>query len=618
MAGANDTNLHEYSYKHLYEDKLAGNEGSPMSRYDNVNSEHFAYIVFEPTRYEKALQPYINAYGPSLRIPVSPSTLAISKEAPHTEVRSIMFGGILERNAPGLRHFSVTSFIPGTPYTTTRGDYGFQNYYPWAEDLGGGQRVYTNGTLEDDNLICTQTGWISFVNLLMDRRIILKFHLIKAPAFRHRDECFNVCIKSFTYQHNPHDDLDYTIEFIEWKEPTIRIGTEQVIDATPDEPQKPKAPSGGQILLVMHQFQGVNTVHVANGTQLLIQIHGKGKMTTSGAGYEFSMSGFDAEYMDFVEKRFNDECRHRINCASVSDVDFRPTKITSVTLGLKPNNMSGGLNALGYKAYALSQLTTAEFNSLLKRLSGLKISDISAQTGWIEYAPASGDFENAIRKMFRKLGDDMVRKIEDKVFPVIRETIKQTKFLSPKPLKLYDGGAWTGYGEKGDTLTYDGTVQHFPMASVKGTDNKGDLTKGEFTRNPALDASNQSMNVNRSGLHKLVIDETGYVRYDDLVRRVRKFKIPLKDCAIGIQITDMFFVARNDGSRLFAQCTAKATVTVTQSQVSSELYSTVDTIGNKLHKGQRITVLDSHLRAPTKTETTASKQLGEWNKVLKR
>lgn len=609
--GAKDTLIHEISNKYQYESKLEGNEGAPISRYQNINSEHFAYIMFEPTRYEKDLQPYINAYGPTLRIPVSPATLSISKESEHNEVQSIMFGGILERNAPGLRHFAVTSFIPGTPYTTGYGDYGFQNYYPWAEDRGDGQRVYTNGTLEDGNLICTQTGWISFVNLLMDRRIILKFHLIKAPAFRHRDECFHVCIKSFTYQHNPHDDLDYTIEFVEWREPTIKIGEEQVIDVAEDEPPaKKKSPTGGKILLVMHEFQGVNTMILHNSAQVLLQLHGGGR-----AWYWESKSAKTVINSQYVLSTLpiDQWVRSRIESYHTPDVDLRPTKLTTVSLGIKPNNMSGGLNVLGYKAYSLSQLRKDDADSLFKDM--ITLDERATGIGMIYPESASSPPVYSTAEINKEV-NVAVQYALDRCDKDLREEIKtivnKRKWLQPAPLKLYDGGEFTGLGETGDKITLDGSIQNFATESPT-LPVSFDPTFGDFTKNPAYDPESKTMNVNRTGLHKLVIDETGQVRYDDLVRRIRKFNVPLIDYSYGLTVTVESSELRDVGDHLEYRIIITAKTSFNKQQLSNDLYSTVDTVGVKLHKGQRITVLDSHLREPTKQELQLQSATRQWN-----
>lgn len=620
--GAKDTFIHEISNKYQYESKLEGNEGAPLSNYKSIHSEHFAYIMFEPTRYEKELRPYINAYGPTLRIPVSPATLSISKESAHNEVQSIMFGGILERNAPGLRHFSVTSFIPGTPYTTGYGDYRFQNYYPWAEDLGGNVRVYTNGTLDDDNLICTQTGWISFVNLLMDRRIILKFHLIKAPAFRHRDECFNVCIKSFTYQHNPHDDLDYTIEFVEWREPTIRIGEEQVIDVNePDEPpKKKKSPKGGKILLVMHQFQGVNTVILNNSTEILWMIHGGGQaqLRLSQSSYLQVLYPQLKPYKAALKAELS-YFENGLKSGKTSNTDLRPTKLTMVMLGMGTSNHNPNrawsnrpANATGEMMYTLSQLTKKEYDRLNDELDKLPPIGLAVEV----YNHPIRTSEN-IRGAYWSLYLQANQRAEKELFAQVREILKHGNFLSPQPLKLYDGGDFTGYGEKGDTETYDGTIQAFGLNHAPDTD---PYETDDFTRSPVFDMSNQQWNIRRTGLHDMVVDETGLVRYDDLVRRVKKFKVPMMDRRLGyiIEIISLQVGGIDpdtaDFSLLFKVRPSLSDI----SKVREDLYSTIDTVGVKLHKGQRLTVLDSHLREPTKLELEFQQSVKEWNKATGR
>lgn len=617
--GAKDTLMQAVSNKYQYEASLEGNEGAPMSRYDSIHVEHFAYIMFEPTRYEKDLRPYINAYGPTLRIPVSPATLAITKEAEHNEVQSVMFGGILERNAPGLRHFSVTSFIPGTPYTTGYGDYRFQNYYPWAEDLGGGVRVYTNGTLNDDNLICTQTGWVSFVNLLMDRRIILKFHLVKAPAYRHRDECFNVCIKSFTYQHNPHDDLDYTIEFIEWREPSIRVGEEQVIDLKEDTPPAhKKSPAGGQILLVMHEFQGVNTMLLNNAAQVLMQIHGGRNVSV----YESMIPNPIIDPTITMSLPLKSWVLSDFKAKKMTDEDFRPSKMTTVSLGIKPQNYSG-LNELGYKAYSLSQTSKAEAERFKSELE--KIAPVQ-RVAYATVRPVSSSSpivysDDAIKAAVSRAVETCFILIDAGLRDAIREKAHSIKWLKPAPLKLYDGGDFTGYGESGEIPTYDGSIQAHRRDMTDITDTLSwataatAATSDNFTANPVYDADSKTMNINRSGIHDLIIDETGQVRYDDLVRRVKKFNIPLRDYRLSIWIKVLEIRLEDKGTYLDFTVRAEGSLNVSPQQLSNDLYSTVDTVGTKLYKGQRITVLDSHLRAPTKTELALQKRQREWDRT---
>ena len=47
-------------------------------------------------------------------------------------------------------------------------------------------------------------------------------------------------------------------------------------------------------------------------------------------------------------------------------------------------------------------------------------------------------------------------------------------------------------------------------------------------------------------------------------------------------------------------------------------YAVIDTVGAKLHKGQRFMVLDSHLRPPTTTELEWARHLNSANARLKR
>lgn len=616
-SGAKDILESSVSYKYQYESKLAGNEGDPLTDRSMERSEHYAFIVLEPTRYEKDLQPYINAYGPSLRIPVSPSTLAINRAAAHNEVQSIMFGGVLERNAPGLRSFAISSFIPATPYYLGRGDYGFQNYYPWNEDMGDGKRKITNGTLKDDNLCCTQQGWISFVNLLMNRRIILKFHLIKAPTYRHRQECMLVCIRNFTYAHNPHDDLDYTLEFVEWREPAIRIGEEQIIKNNDDAPKPPKNKSGGKILLVMHELQGVNTVILNPRTERLLTLYGL-KMSTDASASITKLTIATNWPIELNElKKGLSEFIPTLKHATDEKTDYRKTKLTHVSLGTIPQGSYSSLNITGIERLSLSQLTESGYKKALEQfkqilsLKGSLTESVSIDTG-VLYPDT---LLNMIKRNIKSLQSSLERKIREKCDQRIKEIINSLQYLEPPPLKLYDGGQTTGFGEKGDKIQYDGTLNAYEIPNVSS-----DPTSGQFTANNWYDTSSNTMGINRSGLHKMVIDETGLVRYDDLVRRVLRRNIKTTYYHF-----DVSMKVRNIG--VVETSSVKHTVSVTMDyqagyvwndNASEYKYAVIDTVGAKLHKGQRFMVLDSHLRPPTKTELEWARHLNSANARLKR
>ena len=619
-SGAKDILESSVSYKYQYESKLAGNEGDPLTDRSMERSEHYAFIVLEPTRYEKDLQPYINAYGPSLRIPVSPATLAINRAAEHNEVQSIMFGGVLERNAPGLRSFAISSFIPATPYYLGRGDYGFQNYYPWNEDMGDGKRKITNGTLKDDNLCCTQQGWISFVNLLMNRRMILKFHLIKAPTYRHRQECMLVCIRNFTYTHNPHDDLDYTLELVEWREPAIRIGEEQIIKNNEDDaPKPPKNKSGGKILLVMHELQGVNTVVLNPRTERLLTLYGL-KMSTDASA---SITKLEVNVQGIVGRNFLPVALSNLlptlKHATDEKTDYRKTKLTHVSLGTIPQGSYSSLNITGIERLSLSQLTENGHKTALERFKQiLSLKGSVTESEFIEIEGLSTDtILNATTRAIKRLQSTLERQIRQTCEQRVKEIINSLSYLEPPPLKLYDGGQTTGYGEKGDKIQYDGTLNAYEIPNVSS-----DPTNGQFTVNNWYDTSSNTMGINRSGLHKMVIDETGLVRYDDLVRRVvrRNIKTTYYNFYVSMKVKNVS-VTEN------AQSPRGYTISVTMDyqagyswndNASEYKYAVIDTVGAKLHKGQRFMVLDSHLRPPTKTELEWARHLNSANSRLKR
>lgn len=613
-----DTMRHSLSQKSLYSSGLAGNEGAPMSNYESLNAAHYAYVMFEPTRYEKILQTYINAFGPTLRIPVTPATLEITREAAHSEVQGIMFGGILERNAPGLRHFAVTSFIPGTSRDPGQNDYRWQNYYPWKEDLGDGRTKVTNGTRKDDNLVATQSGWVSFVNLLMDRRIILKFHLVKAPFDRHRNECFLVCIRSFRYSHNPHDDLNYTIEFVEWREPKIRIGDEQIITAEEPEEKPPKAPSGGQILLIMHQVGGVKTQVLHSGTQLLLSAHGGDWIMHKGdtPGFLPIPDGTQLIMPDLLtgitRGMFDEMAKH----GKTDNIDLRVQKVTSVSLGIPPSGMSTA-NVIGQKVISLSCMKKKDYQTLKDAVKSIKKGSFYISTDvYIQHINSVTEGRKAITKHFNNIrtavGKDCIQKV--------REIIESGKFLSPPNIKLYDGGQLTGYGESGleKDYQYDGSIQAYPIPG------SSDPEGGALTNKSVYDASSKSWNVNRSGTHNLIIDETGYVRYDDLVKRISKFNIPLTDWTVGgtFRVKDISYgmigQPTQQGYKLVFDSHVEFQPIVYFHEDAKALFSTIDTVGNRMHKGQRFTVLDSHLRKPTKDELALDRKFGTYNKALKR
>ena len=617
-SGAKDILESSVSYKYQYESKLAGNEGDPLTDRSMERSEHYAFIVLEPTRYEKDLQPYINAYGPSLRIPVSPSTLAINRAAAHNEVQSIMFGGVLERNAPGLRSFAISSFIPATPYYLGRGDYGFQNYYPWNEDMGDGKRKITNGTLKDDNLCCTQQGWISFVNLLMNRRIILKFHLIKAPTYRHRQECMLVCIRNFTYAHNPHDDLDYTLELVEWREPAIRIGEEQIIKNNEDDaPKPPKNKSGGKILLVMHELQGVNTVVLNPRTERLLALYGL-KMSTDASASITQLTITTNWPIERNElKKGLSEFIPTLKHTTDEKTDYRKTKLTHVSLGTIPQGSYSSLNITGIERLSLSQLTEGGHKKALEQfkqilsLKGSLTESVSIDTNVLY----TDTLLNVIKRNIKSLQSSLERKIRETCDQRIKEIINSLQYLEPPPLKLYDGGQTTGFGEKGDTIQYDGTLNAYEIPKVSS-----DPTSGQFTANNWYDTSSNTMGINRSGLHKMVIDETGLVRYDDLVRRVlrRNIKTTYYHFDVSMKVRKIGVIETSSDKHTVSVTIDYQAGYVWNDNASEYKYAVIDTVGAKLHKGQRFMVLDSHLRPPTKTELEWARHLNSANARLKR
>ena len=355
-----------------------------------------------------------------------------------------------------------------------------------------------------------------------------------------------------------------------------------------------------------------------NSTQILLQIHGGGHINAF-SGFRPQMNHVTTTYEKQVEVLYDSVFLAGLKSAKLSDVDLRPTKLTSVSLGVKPSNMSGGLNVLGYKAYHLSQMSKSGYEAFSKQMHSLpRGSTLTARSE--EYDYETWGAHSVMTKVYTSLVKDCIRVGEKYILDVARDVIKSAKWLQPSPLKIYDGGEFTGLGETGEKLTWDGSIQNFATESPT-LPVSFDPTFGDFTKNPAYDPESKTINVNRSGLHKLIIDETGQVRYDDLVRRIRKFNIQLKDWKIGVQISivecrvTITRVPPPDGqpTKVYAECAFYAELRTEESQVSNDLYSTVDTVGVKLHKGQRITVLDSHLREPTKQELQLQSATRQWN-----
>lgn len=173
----------------------------------------------------------LNSYGYFMPIPVSPSNLEYKRGASHNEAYGIVSGGLLQRNLPKLWHLTIDTYLPRDIYERT--------FHNWSQD-----REWSGEY--------TQQHFVDYINLIMQYKIPLALFDSSSPErIRHNAEYW--CIEQFNYKMQPHDDIDYTLELIEWKEPHVKLSEIEMKEVT----QSPTGPSvrrgDGTALMVFGQ-----------------------------------------------------------------------------------------------------------------------------------------------------------------------------------------------------------------------------------------------------------------------------------------------------------------------------------------------------------------------------
>lgn len=173
----------------------------------------------------------LNAYGYFMPIPVSPSNLEYKRGASHNEAYGIVSGGLLQRNLPKLWHLTIDTYLPRDIYERT--------FHNWSQD-----REWSGEY--------TQQSFVDYINLVMQYKIPLALFDSSSPErIRHNAEYW--CIEQFNYKMQPHDDIDYTLDLIEWKEPHVNLSEVEMKEVT----QTPTGPSvrrgDGTALMVFGQ-----------------------------------------------------------------------------------------------------------------------------------------------------------------------------------------------------------------------------------------------------------------------------------------------------------------------------------------------------------------------------
>lgn len=191
-----------------------------------------SWLVLEPydNNIPTNLRKQYEAFGWKIHIPVSPKSLTHERDAEHAEVYGIAKGGMLQRNLPKLWHTRIESYLPAHLF----------------------ERVFHQRWDGDEGY--SQQDWIDYINLLMQNKQPLKMWHEDTPHLRLKHMCTDWCIRHWEYKLLPHDDIDFVLDLIEWKEPKVILG-EVVVNATEEkEPPKKKVEGGGVHLLAFGSY----------------------------------------------------------------------------------------------------------------------------------------------------------------------------------------------------------------------------------------------------------------------------------------------------------------------------------------------------------------------------
>lgn len=170
------------------------------------------------------------AYGGFMPIPVSPSELEYSRSADHNEAYGITSGGLLQRNLPKLWRLSIRSYAP--------------------KDIW--ERVFHNRSQDKQwSGVYTQQSFVDYINALMRYKVpFLLYDSSNPERIKHSGELW--CIEEFSYKMQPHDDIDYELKLIEWREPRVKVSEMEMREIgtkAPDTPQKSRKGSGKAIMV---------------------------------------------------------------------------------------------------------------------------------------------------------------------------------------------------------------------------------------------------------------------------------------------------------------------------------------------------------------------------------
>ena len=191
-----------------------------------------SWLVLEPydNNIPTNLRKQYEAFGWKIHIPVSPKSLTHERDSEHAEVYGIAKGGMLQRNLPKLWHTRIESYLPAHLF----------------------ERVFHQRWDGDEGY--SQQDWIDYINLLMQNKQPLKMWHEDTPHLRLKHMCTDWCIRHWEYKLLPHDDIDFVLDLIEWKEPKVILG-EVVVNATEEnEPPKKKVEGGGVHLLAFGSY----------------------------------------------------------------------------------------------------------------------------------------------------------------------------------------------------------------------------------------------------------------------------------------------------------------------------------------------------------------------------
>lgn len=617
---------------------------------EHTGKRHYSYLYFEPVMYDHTLNDAIEAFGHVLRIPVMPSNLTITQSADHNEEQSLMIGGVLERNAPSLRQFSVQSFVPrsyivkGTKgQSENQDDWGGRSWYDrtpitWAAKDGERSADYA------DRFPFIQDNWINFIQFIMKHRLILDYYMFLAPIERHRQERFYVCIKNFEYTFNPHDDIDYKLDLIEWREPKIRLTEEITTDATLDKPQR--KPSGGRkdgtVLLVLHDniWQSTDWSYTMEWTKMFGFSDAK---TTGTVDQNAQFIRKERRYQDKNVVGFQDVRSPRIIYTTVKvpvgvNVLHHTASTINIEVGFDPDAAARNIvppDACGFRKIDVEgkgKVLVMQANSKMANVKPLEFSFKFDVAEILKPHPIRVSHLAKDTLEYKKEVVRLQRRLENKLTSLVQKELNQRmpKWMSqfkdvPPMLNFYDGADLVGVD--GSAMTdYNDYGQHDPQMIRRQGYNAGSLGSWVAYSNTSRDQATSadapySLNApTQSRVHNKVTSSCGIIPYDDLVQRVEKRNVVYGHIRGYIHVTGLKMrvtrVVDNDA----VEATGTVNVHVGYVTDGSDVpIAKITTVGTRYYKNQTFCVYDPPaLRPPTQTEVAFDRQRGRTNIAMGR